>query len=212
MGYWFLMTAVALALVLYGEKSGKSPLVWIFKPVASAGFIGAAVAAGAFETAYGHAIFMALVWSMAGDILLIPRNNRTIFTFGLVAFLIGHLGYVVAFKVRGLDMTWAAISAVGVVIVAWVVWRWLRPHLPKKMVGPVIAYITVISLMVVAAFAAFGAKPHWVLLVAALMFYVSDLLVARQRFVAQTIVNRVIGLPIYYGAQCLFAASVAWAV
>ncbi len=212
MGYWFLLTAVALALVLFGEKSGRSPLVWVFKPIASAGFIAGAIAAGAFESAYGHAIFIALVWSFAGDVLLIPRNNRTIFTFGLAAFLIGHIGYVVAFRVRGLDWTWGGLAAIGVTLVAWIVWRWLKPHLPRGMTVPVIAYIFVISLMVAASFAAFGARPHWVVLVASLMFYVSDLLVARQRFVSQTMVNRLIGLPIYYGAQCLFAASVAWAV
>ncbi len=211
MGHWFLVTGLSLALVLLGERLGKRALVWVFKPLASAGFIGGAVAAGAFETAYGHAVFLALAWSMAGDILLIPRHSRPVFAFGIMAFLISHLGYAVAFRVRGLEPTAGLVAGVAAAAVAWVVWRWLRAHLPRGMRVPVLAYIIVISLMVAAAFASYGDRPHWVVLAASLMFYLSDLAVARQRFVAEAFANRLVGLPLYYGGQCLFAASVAWA-
>lgn len=46
-----------------------------------------------------------------------------------------------------------------------------------------------------------------VLLVAPLAFFVSDLAVARDRFVEPGFVNRFVGLPLYYGAQIVFAAS-----
>jgi hypothetical protein len=42
----------------------------------------------------------------------------------------------------------------------------------------------------------------------ALLFYLSDLLVARDRFVRPGIVNRVVGLPLYYAAQLLLASAV----
>jgi hypothetical protein len=41
------------------------------------------------------------------------------------------------------------------------------------------------------------------------MFYVSDLAVARQRFVAQSWTNKLWGLPLYFGAQLVLAATVA---
>jgi hypothetical protein len=44
--------------------------------------------------------------------------------------------------------------------------------------------------------------------VGALGFYVSDVFVARQRFLKSEIVNRLIGLPLYYGGQFLLAFSV----
>jgi hypothetical protein len=40
-----------------------------------------------------------------------------------------------------------------------------------------------------------------------LAFYLSDLAVARDRFVARAFVNRLWGLPLYYAAQILFAVS-----
>jgi hypothetical protein len=45
-------------------------------------------------------------------------------------------------------------------------------------------------------------------LIGAVAFYVSDLAVARQRFVRQQVLNRLWGLPLYYGAQLLLASSI----
>ena len=54
-----------------------------------------------------------------------------------------------------------------------------------------------------------GATGLWLLLAGAFAFYVSDLAVARERFVSSSFLNRAWGLPLYYGAQILLAASVA---
>jgi uncharacterized membrane protein YhhN len=98
---------------------------------------------------------------------------------------------------------------------AWVVFRWLRPHLGALKV-PVIAYIVVITLMVWAAWAAFHAgglaPPGGVLVVAgAAAFYLSDLFVARDRFAAPGWANRLAGLPLYYAGQFCIAFSVGLA-
>lgn len=72
---------------------------------------------------------------------------------------------------------------------------------------PVFAYIIVISLMVTAAFGTVAADPDWRIAVGAVAFFVSDLLVARDRFVVPAFVNRTIGLPLYYLGQTLLALS-----
>jgi hypothetical protein len=41
------------------------------------------------------------------------------------------------------------------------------------------------------------------------MFFVSDLAVARERFIEHTFLNKTWGLPLYYGGQLLLATSVA---
>jgi uncharacterized membrane protein YhhN len=46
--------------------------------------------------------------------------------------------------------------------------------------------------------------------VGALSFFVSDIFVARQRFLKAEFVNRLIGLPLYYGGQFLLAFSIGW--
>jgi uncharacterized membrane protein YhhN len=69
--------------------------------------------------------------------------------------------------------------------------------------GPVLGYIIAITAMVALASGAVfaGAKPT--LLIGAALFYLSDLCVARERFVAKSLWNGVVGLPLYYAAQLL---------
>jgi uncharacterized membrane protein YhhN len=45
------------------------------------------------------------------------------------------------------------------------------------------------------------------LLIGAVMFAVSDIFVARDRFVSPSVANRLWGLPLYYAAQLIFALS-----
>ncbi|MFT7582483.1 MAG: putative membrane protein YhhN [Myxococcota bacterium] len=205
---WILLTVVALAAVLWIERYSEHRYIWIAKPLASTGFIGAAVANDAFLTPYGRMVFIALVWSMLGDILLIKRDSRAAFLMGLVAFLIGHIGFAVAFSVRGVEPTWMWASMAGLALVMWVVLRWLWPHVPAAMKIPVLAYIVVITVMVAMAFGTHGVAPHGVLLTGAILFYLSDLTVARQRFVTKAYANRLVGLPLYYAGQLLFAWSI----
>ena len=42
----------------------------------------------------------------------------------------------------------------------------------------------------------------------ALLFYLSDLFVARNRFMEKSFINRLMGLPLYYTAQFLLAFSI----
>ena len=75
------------------------------------------------------------------------------------------------------------------------------------MAAPVVAYVVVISVMVTLAFGSFGDGATLLIPVGATLFFVSDLFVARDKFVAPGTVNRVWGLPLYYGAQILLALS-----
>jgi uncharacterized membrane protein YhhN len=75
--------------------------------------------------------------------------------------------------------------------------------------GAVLAYVLVISAMVVLAAGAAGASGDAAILAGAVAFYVSDLAVARERFVAHSYTNKIWGLPLYYGAQLVLALSVA---
>jgi uncharacterized membrane protein YhhN len=71
------------------------------------------------------------------------------------------------------------------------------------------AYIAVISVMVLAAVsAALADAVAWMAAVGAVLFYLSDLTVARHRFVQTDFVNRAVGLPLYYAGQVLIALSI----
>jgi uncharacterized membrane protein YhhN len=201
------LTLVALAALLAAEKTGSRTGQWIAKPIASAGFLWAALAAGALDSAYGRAVLAALVLSFAGDVLLIPDSRKS-FLLGLVSFLLGHVAFACAFAARGLDPAWLAGALLPVGFAVVLALRWLGPHVEAPMRAPVRAYVAVISAMVLAAAGTVGAAGRPSILMGALAFYVSDLAVARQRFVVKTFWNKSWGLPLYYGAQLILASTV----
>jgi len=198
------MTAAVAALVT-ADYRGSRPGIWLAKPLASSVFVAAALAHGALSSRYGICVLAALVLSWLGDVLLIPADTR-VFRAGIGAFALAHVAYVAAFAARAFAPARAALAAVPVALAVVLAARWLRPHVPADMVVPVNAYMAIISAMVVAAAGASGADP-WIL-AGALLFYASDLTVARERFVLPSPWNSLVGLPLYYGAQLVLAGTV----
>lgn len=206
---YIVVTLIALVFLLVGERSNQR-LVWASKPIASVGFICTAFAYGAMDSTYGVAVIWALVLSFFGDVFLIPKHARKWFLAGLVAFLLGHVGYAVGFSMRGIDGTSAALAGVALLVGAVGVGRWLLPNVDATMKGPVVAYIVVISVMVTLAVGTHGHTSNPYIVVGAVMFFLSDLCVARHRFVKVGFENKIIGLPLYYGGQLVLAVSVAF--
>jgi uncharacterized membrane protein YhhN len=207
-GVCVVVTGVALAALLGAERAGSRRLVAVFKPLASLGFLAAAWATGALATRYGAWVFGGLVLCFLGDVLLIPASPRA-FLAGLGSFLAGHLAFAAAFLVRGIALVPAFATLLLLLSIALLVWRWLAPHVETKMRVPVAAYMVAISAMVALAVATTFLKPNLALLLGTLAFYLSDLSVARDRFVREAFVNRAWGLPLYYAAVLLIAASTA---
>lgn len=202
------LTSVGLVGALTAENNGATTFLRVMKPAASVGFLLAAIGFGAFDSSYGLTIFVGLVLCLLGDVFLMWREDAP-FRLGIVSFLLGHVAYVAAFGGRGSNLAWAGLILVACLIVAVVVLRWLLPNVRDDMKRPVLAYVTVISLMVVSAFGTHGLSPAWPIVVGAVGFYVSDLFVARDRFVEQSFVNRLVGLPLYYAAQIVLAYSIS---
>jgi uncharacterized membrane protein YhhN len=206
---WVILTLAALAALLVAESRDHLPGVAVAKPLAAAGYIAVALTAGALDSSYGMCVLAGLVLSWLGDVFLIPKDSPRIFQAGVFAFLLGHVAYAVGFTVRGLAPLACLGAAVVIIPVAALVLRWLRPRVPDDMQVPVHAYVLVISLMLVLAAGTAGAHGGAMILAGALLFYLSDLAVARDRFVAPGFENRAWGLPFYFVGQLLLAASVA---
>jgi uncharacterized membrane protein YhhN len=206
-----LAFAIACALgvlaTVWGEVRDLRMVKVVCKPLASLAFIGFGLTLG---LATGSpATVLALVLSAVGDVALLSSERRW-FLAGLGAFLLAHVAYVVAFVQLGTADAWFGAAAVGAGLFAWFVWGWLGPHV-GSMARPVQAYVLVICTMGATAAGVAGVEGpgRSALLVGALVFVASDLCVARQRFIQPEPLNRVIGLPLYYGAQLLIAWSVA---
>lgn len=203
---WAALSSVALVVLLVASRNegrAREVIAAVAKVVASAGFLGAAISAGALDTFYGKSLLLALGWAALGDVLLIPRSKLS-FVLGIFAFLVGHIGYVVVFRMRGSDDRVVLASLAPLVLLAAVVLRWLRPHVAGAMRFAVLAYVAVITTMVAFAVGTTWVSPAALPMAAAVLFFISDLFVARHRFVQAEWKNRAIGLPLYYAAQFLF--------
>lgn len=199
-------TMLFLAGTLVAEKQHNQRLKWICKPLASAGFIWTALAAGAWGSTYGQVILVGLVLSWLGDVLLIPEGSKKAFLFGLVSFLLAHVAFAGAFLVHGVAPLWL-LALVPLAGVAVPFHRWLAPKIPQKLKIPVLVYMAVITVMVTLASGAWGAGAAWLVPVGAFVFWLSDISVALDRFAGFGFGNRAWGLPAYYGAQILLAWS-----
>jgi uncharacterized membrane protein YhhN len=201
------LTVTGLAATLGAEWAQRRSLLFVAKPAASLGFLVVAVGSGAWDSSYGRWILVGLVLSLLGDVFLISRGPVQ-FQAGLVSFLLAHVAYAGSFLIAGVSASWALVAGGVALAAAWVVVRWLLPHVEKDMRGPVLAYIGVISVMLSLAIGTLGADRTALIAAGAALFYISDLFVARDRFVTPSFLNTLIGLPLYYLAQVLLALSV----
>ena len=126
------------------------------------------------------AMVVGLVFSLGGDIFLMLPEKW--FVAGLASFLAGHIAYVVAMQSAPTSLAGTAVGlavvAVGVAVVGRRVVSGVASGEHRQLVGPVIAYLTVISAMVVSAF---GTEAPWAI-VGASLFYASDATLAWNRF------------------------------
>jgi uncharacterized membrane protein YhhN len=208
-GLFLAACAAGVGVSLAGELRVSAPLMAAGKLVSASAYLAAALSLGALGSPYGRVLVSGMACCWLGDQMLVARTSQRWFLGGLAAFLAGHLVYVAAFVVRGVSATATLAAAVPMLLLALLVTRWLKPHLETRMVLPVHLYIGAITAMVVVAAGTAYELGGSVLLAGAVLFFVSDLGVARNRFVAPGFVNRAWGLPAYFTAQMLLAASVS---
>ena len=204
---WTLAAVMWLAVagMLVGRAVGwSSSVTGAFTVVASTAFLVAALVAGAFRSRYGVLVLCALVCCWLGDILG-PRN----FVWGLYAFLGGHLLFTLAFASTRLNWRDSAFAVCAIAIIDALLMAWIMPNVPDKERFDVIAYTTVISVMLAAGWGARRANA-W-LLPAAIIFFISDIFVARWRYGGGAI-NGYLCYPLYYTACMFFAISIRSAV
>jgi len=204
---WVAAVLVSVAALLVSEARGDRVGVWVCKPAASVLFVLAGMSQDPFATPYGRWVAAGLVLGAVGDVLLIPKDPRA-FLAGLGSFLLGHVAYAAGFVARGVAWDHAGMALLVMLVPLLLVGRWLLPNVKGGMRVPVLAYMVVITVMVALAYGSTAQLGGWPILVAAVAFFLSDLSVARDRFVAHAFVNKAWGLPLYYGAQVLFALTI----
>jgi uncharacterized membrane protein YhhN len=202
--------AIGLAMLLAGEHRRRQLPRCAGKVVASAAFLVVAMLARP-DSAFDTWIMVGLVLGAIGDVALLARRG---FLVGLVAFLLGHLAYVVGVHHELPASAWLGAAGIAAIVPAAVALAALALLWPRlgSMRGPVIAYVVVITAMVIAALAlaradVIAARRAHRFLAGAVLFFASDLSVARDKFIAPTFANKAWGLPAYYAGQLLIAWS-----
>lgn len=206
-----LFAAFLLAGLLFFEKNGNRKGKLFTKTALSCLFIITALVQSHPIPRYYQILLIGLFFCLGGDIFLALPGEK-MFLCGLVSFLLGHVCYIGCFFYVAGFSYWTWIGGVTGMVTGAAVFFWLQPRLGSMLI-PVIAYIVVITLMLTGAWTVLGDggvkfAGRVLVFIGAASFYVSDLFVARDRFLKAEFKNRLFGLPLYYLGQFMLAFSV----
>jgi uncharacterized membrane protein YhhN len=158
-----------------------------------------------------------ILLSLAGDIMLMISLDR-LFLAGLVSFLLAHIAYLIGFNIPIPKISaWGLIMAVVIGLGAVRVMRRIIAPLASKgqarMRTPVILYSAVISLMLLSAMMkltdiSWTANAAVWVSVGALLFYLSDVILAWNKFVAPIQHGRIYNIGAYHLGQITLIAGV----
>jgi uncharacterized membrane protein YhhN len=144
-------------------------------------------------------LMIALLFSVSGDILLtLPFSHQL--EWGLGAFLLAHLAYIFSFsqlaksqQTSNARMLTALACPLISGVYLWVIWPFLG-----AMAFPIGLYVAVIGVMTL-----MSGRCHWLCLLGAMLFSLSDSLIALETFVMQGLNLHFWVMLTYYLAQFL---------
>jgi uncharacterized membrane protein YhhN len=179
---WVALAGAALTAPIdwYAVVKRSRPIEYVAKPLTIVWLaLFAATASGVDGSLRGWWI-AALVLSGLGDVFLMLPADR--FVAGLASFLAAHVAYIVGFLVAGLEVDlWMTLVPIAVLAAAILRYLLSGPGMRPALKGPVIAYVSAITVMVACAIAT--TEP--VAIAGALSFMLSDSLIGWRRFVAE---------------------------
>lgn len=158
---------------------------------------------------------LGLVFSLLGDIFL--QAPPRLFLLGMVAFLLAHVSYITGFAQKPIVFDWKLLLPVIVIafLFYWLTRKvagGLRSRGENKMVYPVMAYALFLSLMFFFALTTLF-RTGWLAPAPALvslgagLFFVSDSVLAYDRFVCPVSFGSLIVMVTYHTGQILIAAG-----
>lgn len=193
------VNAILIALMVCCITGALFLKIWTYPLLllASIGFLAIAWISGANQTPFGRRIGMGLILCFLGDAIG-PHH----FIVGSVAFLIAHLVFIMAFINHGLNRQHTTIGCLIAFPISTAVLVYLWPSVSPEYHMLVIVYTTVITLMVVLS----AGTQTWIL-IGAIIFYLSDIFVARWKFIGGSH-NAYFCYPLYYTACTMLALSI----
>lgn len=160
---------------------------------------------------------LGILLSLVGDVFLMLSVDR-FFMAGLISFLLAHLAYIVGFNIPLPE-----VSAWGLVLAIMIGWGGVR--VIRRIVDslsakgqtrlriPVLVYALVISLMLLSAALkltdlSWNAGASLLVSIGAFLFYISDIILAWNKFVAPIQNGRIYNIGAYHLGQIALIAGV----
>lgn len=159
---------------------------------------------------YVFLVLIGLTFSLGGDIALMFKGDKP-FIIGLISFLIAQMVYSIAFlsltPFSGSDI----FPSFLLLVIASAVYVFLYKGLGSMRI-PVAVYSLIVMFMVSRAVAVMFQKhvdiiPSLLLVIGAGLFYISDMILALDKFRIRIPNNALYILSTYFSAQTLFAVS-----
>lgn len=213
--YFLLAAFVFAALTALGIWKDNRGLQFIAKPAVMVTlFIYLWMSTGLQGATLWFGLGMLL--SLTGDVLLLWIER--FFIYGLAAFLLAHVSYLVGFNSPTSPVSlWGLLLAVIIGLGGARVIRRILSSMAEKgqarMKIPVAVYGAVISLMLLSAMLKltdpdWGAGASLLVALGAFLFFLSDIVLAWNKFVSPIQNGRMLNIGMYHIGQILLAAGV----
>lgn len=174
------LTLVAAVVDWVAVRHRLQRVVYVAKPLTLVLLTATALALEPADPTVRTWFVVALVLSLAGDVFLMLPGD--LFVPGLGSFLLAHVAYVVGLLVAGVELVGLGVGLVVVASALQFVGRRIvtgAARAEPALRPPVVAYMVVISAMLVCAFGTLLPLA----IAGAVLFYASDALIGWGRFV-----------------------------
>jgi uncharacterized membrane protein YhhN len=213
----FIAVLIAAVADWVAVANGWKKIETIAKPITMVLLFGYLALAGGFGVTSLICFGLGIFFSLAGDVFLMLSDRW--FIAGLVAFLLAHVAYIIGLNtpLGNISPLWAiGIGIILAITAARLLRRILAGVLEKglpRLVVPVVAYGTVITLMLLSAFLTiyridWKTSASGLVSVGAILFYSSDIILAWNKFVKPIRNGRLMNMVAYHLGQIALIAGV----
>jgi uncharacterized membrane protein YhhN len=213
---WFILALIGVFLEAIAVQKNNHKLEFFAKPAVMISMLIWLYASTGLQ---GNSLWFGLgiLFSLLGDVVLLSPSDR-MFILGLILFLLTHIFYLIGFKEELLDFTaWSFVLIFFIYVNGLRLLRRIASAMRAKgqgrLIAPVILYGLVISSMLYAAMSTIF-NPAWktgasfLVSVGAFLFYLSDLILAWNKFVSPVKNGPILNILAYYLGQIGLIAGV----
>jgi uncharacterized membrane protein YhhN len=200
---WQIIFAIVSAAVFVAILFDLHSLYLIAKPLLMVSLLLYFISASKGYPKWRVLVMLALVFSWAGDMLLLSSD---LFMAGLAAFLIAHIFYIIAYhKTGAASGKLKVLDIIKLVLIGGILIRVLYPHLGGMLI-PVLVYSMVLLGMALWAHkrrGATSARSFMLVSTGAILFVISDGVIAVNKFAFEVPAERILVMSTYIAAQYL---------